>query len=298
MRRGSLALAAAILAVTPALGADFEQKWEQTGALHAGGFAAVQLGYLMFDPDNVDIDRPNRFTAGGLGSYAAPLSDRASVQFDALGEVTINPEDDSDETLFEGTLGAHINWRDPASHLFGAFGGGGISVDGGDNDGPSIPFVFAGIEGQAYFGRATLQGQVGFLDGDDAWLETIENAAFARVVGRYYLSDATRLSAELSYLHGGRPNNDPESGGVIDIFGWGARVDHLFGSHGFALNLAYNGYDYRPTEETDAPWVHEFRVGLTKYFGSPSIMANDRSAAGLDLPPVARWISTSTNEIE
>jgi hypothetical protein len=297
MRRTAIALIGALASV-PAIGADFEQHWDNVAGLHAGGIGSLYLAYLMFDPENVDIDQPQRFNGGAAGAYAMPISDNASIQVDAAADIALQREGDSDQTMLEGTIAVHLSWRDPSSHLLGAFGGGGLSIDDGDNLGEPIPFYFAGLEGQAYFDRATLQGQVGFLDGDDNWLETIENAYFARAVAHYYVTDRTKLSAEASYLHGGRPNNVPDSGGVIDIYGWGARLDHLFADHGFGMFASYNGYDFRPTEESDHPWVHEFRVGLVKYFGSPSILDNDRYAAGLDLPPASRWISIATNEIE
>jgi hypothetical protein len=118
------------------------------------------------------------------------------------------------------------------------------------------------------------------------------------VVASYYPTDNTRISLEAAALHGDRPNNDPDSGGIIDIFTAGMRVDHALPGTGLSVFGAYNFYDFHPTEESDAPWVHEFKIGLVKRFGSTSTFDNDRNAAGLDLPPVARWISISTNEIE
>lgn len=286
-----------VLAVGPSYAADFEQQWTEAAGIHRGGYASLHLGYLFFDPDNNDSGLDQRATAGGSFAYSMPLSEDVSFQLDGFGEAALQWDGDNDQTLFEGMFGGHLSKRDPERHLMGLFGGAGLSVDGGD-DGAAIPFLFAGVEGQAYFARGTLTGQAGWLDGNDNELETIENALFVRGVASHYVTDQTRLSGELSYLHGGRPNNDPTSGGVIDIYGWGASLDHVFPDHSFAVGLVYNGYDFQPTEESDAPWVHEFRVRLTKYFGSPSILENDRRAAGLDLPPISRWISTATNEIE
>jgi hypothetical protein len=296
MRRIAVALIMALASV-PATAADFEQQWDNVAGLHAGGVGALYLAYLMFDPANVDIDVAQRFNGGASGAYSMPISANASVQVDGAADLALQLQDDGDQTVLEGTIATHVSWRDPSSHLLGVFGGGGLSIDNGDN-GEAIPFYFAGVEGQAYFDRITLQGQIGFLDGDDVWLETIENAYFARAVASYYVTDSTKLSAEASYLHGDRPNNVPDSGGIIDIYGWGARLDHLFADHGFGMFASYDGYDFRPTEESDHPWVHEFRIGLVKYFGSPSIIDNDRRAAGLDLPPASQWISIATNEIE
>jgi hypothetical protein len=285
---------ACLLAGGPAVAADFD---EVVGGLHAGSVGSIHLGYLMFDPDNVDVDVPNWPVAGARWSHSRPMSADTSVQFDIATEFPLVRQGDGDQTMFELVGAAHWSKRDPSSHLWGFFGGTGFVLDDGDN-GSAMPFYLLGAEGQAYFGNSTLYGQAGLLDGKDFWLETIENGFFGRVVAIHYLSPNTKLSGELSLVHGGRPNNDPTSGGIINIFGWGARLDYVPEGHSFGVSLIYNGFDYQPTEESDAPWVHEIRVALVKYFGSGSIMENDRHAAGLDLPPVSRWFATSNNEIE
>jgi hypothetical protein len=289
---------ACLLASGPAVAADFGERWTAEGGLHAGGVGAIHLGYLMFDPDNVDVDIPQWPVAGASWSYSRPMSADTSVQFDIAAGVPLSRQGDDDQTMFELVLAGHWSKRDPSSHLWGFFGGTGFVLDDGDNDTGAMPFYLVGVEGQRYFGNTTLYGQAGFLDGKDFWLETIENGFFGRFVASYYFSPNTKLSGELSIVHGDRPNNDPTSGGIINIYGWGARLDHVPAGHSFGVSLIYNGFDYQTTEESDAPWVHEIRVALVKYFGSGSIMENDRQAAGLDLPPVTRWFATSNNEIE
>jgi hypothetical protein len=295
--RAATAFTLAAFLTTPALAASPQQDLLTASGLHAGGVFAGDISYLMFDPDNVDIDTPQRFNAGILSTYGKPLSPNFSFQLDSALDAALQSDDTDNQTMWEGTFGGHLSWRDPSSHLLGVFGGGGFSIDGGDNGGPST-FYFAGVEGQAYFNQLTLQAQVGFLDGQDKWLETIDNAYFMRGVASYYFKPNTKLSVEVSFLHGSRPNNDPDSGGVIDLPGWGIRLDQAIGNSGGALFASWNGYDFRTTEESDAPWVNEFKVGFVKRFGSSSILDNDRNGAGLDLPSVGRWTSISANEIE
>jgi hypothetical protein len=287
-----------LIAGGPAAAADFDGV---VGGIHAGSVGSIHLGYLMFDPDNVDVDDPNWPVAGARWSHSRPLSADTSVQFDIAAEFPLERQGDDDQTMFELVAAGHWSRRDPSTRLWGFFGGVGFVLDDGDNgDGTSVamPFLLAGLEKQLYLGDTTLYGQAGYMHGKDNWLETIENGLFARVVASHYFSPNTKVSGELSFVHGGRPNNDPTSGGIVNILGWGARLDHVPAGQSFGVSLIYNGFDYQTTEESDAPWVHEVRLALVKYFGSGTILENDRHAAGLDLPPVSRWFATSNNEIE
>jgi hypothetical protein len=295
--RAVVTFALAALAVTPAFAASQQQDWLASSGLHAGGSIGGEAAYLMFDPDNVDIDTPQRFNAGIFGTYGRPISSATSFQLDGAIDTALQTDATDNQTMTEGVLAGHLSWRDPSSHLLGVFGGAGFATDGGDNDGPSS-FVFGGVEGQAYLHGLTLQAQAGYLNGHDNWLEAINNAYFLRGVASFYFKPDTKLSLEVSYLHGARPNNDPDSGGVVDIPGWGARLDQAIGNGGAAIFASWNGYDFRTTEESDAPWVNEFKIGFVKRFGSGTILDNDRNGVGLDLPSVVRWTSTSTNEIE
>jgi hypothetical protein len=301
MRRIPIALAMILASAGFARAADFSTAFgENDGAgLHAGSIGSLYLGYLGYDPDNVDIDAPDQGIVGGRFAYAHPLTETFSAQFDLLGEVnfTGSPDDDNDLTLGDYMAAVHIDSRDPSSYLLGAFGGGGQSFDNGDNGDP-IPYWFAGAEAQIYHGNGTLGAQIGYLDSDDNYLESIYDAVFARLAASVYFGERTKLTGELSYLHGSRPNVIADSGGIVDIAGWGMQFDHQIADSPFHLMLAYDGFDFNTTEESDAPWVHEARIGVTVLFGSSDLMDNDRRAAGADLPPINRWISTSANEIE
>lgn len=268
--------------------------------LLAGGILSIYGGYLAYEKDEVDIGDQDQGIVGARGAYSLPLSSMFSAQFDLIGEANITGSDDDNDLTLGDYMGAiHIDARDPSSYLFGVFGGGGQSFDNGDNDGDSIPFWFAGIEGQKYFNNLTLGGQIGYVDSDDNYDETISNAWFARAATSYYIGYDTKLSGDVAFFTGDRANGN--SSGSMDVISWGARLDHFFPEFPVGLMVAYNGFDYEgdaASNESDAPVVHEFRIGASLLFGAGSIMENDRRAAGADLPAINRWISTSANEIE
>ncbi len=265
-----------------------------------GGVASIYFGHLDYESDEVDIPDPQTQIIGGRGAVSIPFMDVFSVQLDLLGEHTLDKTGDNDQTIGDLTAAAHLSYRDPSMFLVGLFGGGGLSEDNGDDE-EDITFFFAGAEAQGYWDNFTAYGQVGYLDGEEFYQEIPENAWFGRGVLSYYYMSNTKISGELSFLSGDRPNG-AGGNGELEVFGWGAKVQHLFdvpvlpGPAG--ISVAYNGYNYDATNESDSPDVHEFRIGFDFLFGSPSLIDNDRRAAGLDLAPINRWISTSTNEIE
>lgn len=305
-----LFLGATILLVGSGVGfaADFNTAFAQQApvdkpqGLLAGGIVSIYGGYLGYEQGQVDISDQDQGNAGARGSYSLPLSSRISAQFDLLGEVNVTGSGDDDDLTRGDYMGAvHLDMRDPSSYLFGIFAGGGQSFDDGDNDDDSIPFWFVGLEGQKYINNLTLGGQLGYLDSDDNYDETISNALFVRAAAGYYFGENTKLSGDLAFLRGDRVNGSSSRRGTMDVISWGARLDHFSSKLPVGLSLSYNGFDYegdRESDESDAPFVHEVRIGASLLLGTGSLMENDRRAAGAELPPINRWISTSANEIE
>jgi hypothetical protein len=275
---------------------------ERNMSLLKGGIASIYVGHIDYESGEVDISDTQTQIIGGRGAISIPFMDNFSIQIDALGEHTLDRTGDGDQTIADLTFAGHVSYRDPSMYLVGLFGGGGRSFDNGDDDDGEIPFYFIGAEAQAYWNDFTAYAQAGYLDGEDFYLENVEDAWFGRGVISYYYMQNTKIAGEISFVSGDRRNNTPGGPGDLEVFGWGAKIQHMFDtpvlSSPAGISLAYNGYNYKATDESDSPDVHEFRIGFDFVFGSPSLIDNDRRAAGLDLPPINRWVSTSTNEIE
>ncbi|MEZ4282177.1 MAG: hypothetical protein R3F21_21445 [Myxococcota bacterium] len=269
-------------------------------ALRLGGTAGIDFGFLHLEGDEVDIPQASNGLVRGRGAVSIPFLDWNSFQVDVIGERPLNESTDDDKTTGDLTFAGHLSHRDPSAYLVGVFGGGGMTFDDGD-DSDLLAFYFAGAEAQLYWNAWTFHGQAGYLDGEDQFRETIEDAGFGRAVAGYYYQPNGKVSAELSYLRGDRPNGSGGDGN-LELIGWGVKVerfahcDCLPGPVG--ISLAYDGYDFQATNETDSPEVHELRLGFRLLFGGRSLLDNDRRAAGLDLPMINRWVSTSVNEIE
>lgn len=272
-------------------------------SLFRASVIAVYGGGVFYDPDNVDTDETNVPVLGARFSTSLPIAQMWSLQFDFTGEAALgiaadnDPPDTDDSTLGEITGAAHLDYRDPESYLLGVFGGAGLSYDNGDNPSGAIPYYFAGLEGQAYFGDITVAGQVGYLGSSDDWYETVDPGVFGRAAVYRYFGEATKIGVEASILHGTRPNG-AGGDGKLTTYGWGASVKHQFANMPFAVTGAYNGYSYNATNESDSPYVNEFRIGLEFQLGAAGLKTQDRYGVAADLPPVGRWISTSANEIE
>jgi hypothetical protein len=298
-------LACGLLTLMPVQAADLSlpaSAAEQDTSLLMGGIASVYVGHINYESDEVDISDPQTQIIGARGAVSIPFMDRFSIQIDALGEHTLDKTGDNDQTIGDLTFAGHASYRDPSMYLVGLFGGGGWSFDNGDDDDGAIPFYFIGAEAQVYWKNFTAYGQAGYLDGEDFYLEVVEKAWFGRAVASYYFTPNTKLSGEINYVSGDRLNETPGGPGELDVVGWGAKLQHMFDtpflSSPAGISLAYNGYNYKATDESDSPDVHEIRIGFDIVFGAPSLIDNDRRAAGLDLPPINRWVSTSANEIE
>jgi hypothetical protein len=99
-----------------------------------------------------------------------------SIQIDALGEHTLDEvASNLNQTIADLMFAGHASYRDPSRYLIGLFGGGGWTYDNGD-DPTDIDFYFVGAEAQAYWDQFTACGHCGYLDGEDFWLEIVENA--------------------------------------------------------------------------------------------------------------------------
>lgn len=247
-------------------------------------------GLFITDPTGeVEPDETDLFVYGADGRLRFDLTDAISAQADAY-------VDDSDkggsDDYYEGgwLVGGHLNWNNPDSGLLGVFGA--LGEGRSDGDGDNTDFWLVGGEGQMYFDSATLYLQAGYFDAEQEGSDpkdAFHDAIFARLVGRYFLSPETRLQAEFSYANGEQDDDDKS----MDIFGWGARVDHqIFESMG--LFAAYDGgyYDNGNGSDTGSYFEHQVRGGVSISFGRPDLLTSDRRGPSLDMPWATHWAAS------
>ena len=232
------------------------------------------------------------FATGGAGRLSLPLGDNLSIQNDVKYEYSTLANDAIDTTAgprysYQGAV--HLSWRDPASGLFGAFGGMGTS-----NFGPigSTNHRFVGGEGQIYLDNITFYGQGGYVEftpGDVA-STGLDDGFFARGVFRWFLTNDSRFQIEGTYL-----NADFNlSGNDYESFSVGARYDFtlaglpLIGDT--ALYIGYRGTfrDNCLAAHQGAPSGadiddHTLMIG-TSYSFSGDLLTVDRQGATLDTP--------------
>lgn len=232
-------------------------------------------------------------TAGGAAYASIPLGERVSAQFDAQGEFNFDNQDYAPRGGY--MLGGHLSYRDPSHFLIGGFAGFGQAAYNDETDFDGFGYV-VGAEGQVYVDRLTLYGQAGVGDfkvdnsGSDV-AEGFINGWFARGVARYFFTDDFYAEGEYAY---GYTNcyidNDCAPDEDAGIFhNWGAkavfRLPHT--DMPAYMTLAYQGGSYYATDDEDTGIEHAFRVGLKVLLGkggNPTLFANDRYGATLDMP--------------
>ncbi len=115
-----------------------------------GGWSEVERREFFTAPGNL-----NRQTSifGTMGSVSIPLGQSFGFQLDGLAA--------SRRSAFLGGAGAHLFWRDPNQGLVGLYG----SAIRNNSFGGLTNYKL-GVEAEAYMGRFTLSGVVGFEGGN------------------------------------------------------------------------------------------------------------------------------------
>lgn len=256
--------------------------------LVVAGTAQAELGANILEEDNDEstdeIDDQTYPFLAGAGAISIPVLDALSVQADLSGEYNFTSSSEHDNLTGDLLMGGHASWRNPDVGLLGLFGGygRGWNEDTDKQDESSLGWL--GVEGQAYFGPATLYLQTAYVNGEIENTEENYNPAFLlRAVGRYFPTDDQRVELELSYTRADEVIDDSDDMWGI---GWGIRYDRrlIGGLHAFA---SYRGASYDTTTEGEELIEHIPSIGLTFLFGAESLMANDRRGATLDQPRIA-----------
>ena len=289
MKKLMVSAAVAVAAISgSAQAADFEV--EQELGLIVSGVVDSWAGAQYIDGGA--LGDKTVFTTGGAGLLSLPLGDNLSIQSDVKYEYNTLANDPIGTTTgprysYQGAV--HLSWRDPASGLFGAFGGMGTSNFGTAGIGPggSTNYRFVGGEAQFYLDNMTFYGQGGYVEfvPGDVFTTGLDDGFFARGVFRWFLADNSRLQLEGTYL-----NADLNiSGSDYEAFTIGARYDFtlaglpLIGDT--ALYIGYRGTFRDDCLDFGAFGVddHTIMVG-TSYSFSGDLITVDRQGATLDTP--------------
>ena len=260
------------------------------GRTISGLMALYGGGYRINDEDGVFSGFLDSWAiVGGDARVDIPFSETFSLQLDLEGESGFdNTGSEADDHLGKVAAAGHLNYRQLDRYLFGAFGGGGMIFQGSDH--ASSQHRFLGVEGQWYFGHATLYGQVGWMDSSgDGEFDALNDAWFVRGVGRTFFNGGnTKLEGEVSYANGEQDPTDD-----VSVIGWGAEIEHVlrsFGSDGFLSGFArYEGvhFDKEPADRKTTN--HIFMVGIKMDMNQLNPLSRDRTGATLDLPDFAAW---------
>lgn len=247
-----------------------------------GGFAAYANA-----SGNAFFPAPDAGLLGGSATIATPFSDGWSGQIDLVGSTGINGDDGAQ---FASSIigGLHIGHRDGDDAMYGFFVGGGTGAAESEETGN---LWFVGVEGQLPFEHFVLYGQGGWLDskesdGDNS--DTFHDAWFARAVGRYELSRETMLQGEVAFADG---EQDTGNSYDMEIWGWGARVEHQLASPRLAVFAAYEGAHYDNTVSTNTgdqgKYVeHVGKIGIVLH------LSGNEGMTALDLPNLGRWVAS------
>jgi hypothetical protein len=172
--RGLRALAAGVAAAL-GVGGIATVAMAQTGPAVSGANAKIQLegGYLKNDNNS------DGWAGTAAGALTAPIGQQFGVQFDgAVGSF------DGD---FYWGAGGHLFWRDPGQGMLGVFG----QVSSMNK----ASLYRAGVEGDAYLGRFTLGGHVGYQAGNDSHKVHVDDGVIAGLRLKYYVTDNFALQA-------------------------------------------------------------------------------------------------------
>jgi len=302
---------------------DYETAMELavSGVVESWNGYSIVSGYSPANGNAANVlSRDSYFVSGTSGRLSLPLGTNLSIQSDVDLEITGNAyEDETGNTfIYSYQMGSHISFRDPGMGLIGAFGGwGGGSTDGnGANNENSdhMNFRFIGGEAQGYLEDVTLYVQAGYFDAERTTggspEDLFRNATFVRGVGRWFMSETSRLELEFSYADGDA-DTEPDSHTVLE---WGVRYDTVLAGLPIIgdtpVFVKYRGARF---ENDDAPGNgggggggeggadsedyldHTIMVGTSWSFGGDNMKQFDRVGATLNLPNFGRWVASGEN---
>jgi hypothetical protein len=131
-------------------------------------------GYYKTEADNT-----KEFAGFVTGAIAAPLGQQFGIQVDGGAGIA------GGSAYWGG--GGHLFWRDPTVGLLGVYGQYG--------EYKNADALRLGVEGEAYFGKFSLGGNVGYQWGSDSRRVAVDDGVVAGVNLKFYVTDNFMLRA-------------------------------------------------------------------------------------------------------
>ena len=260
------------------------------------GYLSLYAGWASWNQNDLSL-HGSFGVLGGDARLNTWLHPNLSMQADIEGEATTNGFASccsSTDHRIAGDGGLHLSWRDPNKGLVGVFGGVFGSSEfwySNIDPGGSVWQGFGGVEGQYYLGKATLYGQAG-------WTGVIGNTSyginewFLRAVGRYFLTPDDKFQAEFGYGDG--TYSGAADGDISRTLNWGALYEHKFANVPISGFGEYAGFsNSNETNHYTSSTEHQFMVGLRFMIDQPTLLAQDREGATLDMPKIVRPLAWS-----
>ena len=245
--------------------------------------------------DNMRADSGHFKVWGGEARANAFLAPRMSVQGDLEAEATdtgFGPGFIIDDHRILGAAGGHLSMRNQ-THLVGVFGGAVGSSEVYHSDyGPTTNW-FLGGEAQAYLSHVTLYAQAGYARPFDLVNDYGSQFWFARGVVRVFVTPNDKIEGEFGYATG---NFTGQGCGAtcqrVRTTEWDVLYEHKF----MAPLSAFVEYAAMTTLNVDDTILNpkgtesQIMGGIKIYMGQPTLLANDRAGATLDLPKIGRQL--------
>jgi len=149
---------------------------QQPGPAVSGVNAKIDARGGFMKTEGGGIDGAAGFAGGAL---TAPIGQQFGVQLDAAAG--------SADGRFYWGAGAHLFWRDPTIGLLGIYGQHGEVKNASASR--------LGVEGDAYFGRFTLGGNVAYQWGNNSNRIEVDDGIVAGVNLKFYITDNFMLRA-------------------------------------------------------------------------------------------------------
>jgi hypothetical protein len=242
---------------------------------------------------NEGINGENSRTQGDISlGYARTFGNFTGVGTLHYGAISVaDPTDDFDADEEDATkYVADITLRGLMSRgdmTFGVFLGSGRQDDYGDAD-EDMTYEYAGLEFSKDLTWGNYYTQVGYVNGEDQYDESLQDATFVNVGTQYDLQNGFALTGAVGVAQGDTESDPTDDTTVLDVT-IGAERD--FGNFVGFVELQQQQIYYEDGADNYGDTFTSFSVGVTMTFGGDV-------SHGTPLPDLGRWVAYKANEIE